>query len=571
MKPRGRFAGYDTLSLRRDLVSGVVVGIIAIPLGMAFAIAAGVDPRYGLYTSIIAGFLISLLGGSRFQIGGPTGAFVPILLAIVLQYGYQDLLIAGFLAGILLVLMGLFRVGGLIRYIPRPVTVGFTAGIAVIIFFGQIPNFLGLRGIEKHESFIENVKELLVHIGTVNGYSVAVALIGLAAMLAASRWRPRLPSSLIGLAASGLAAVLWFHGRVATIGSAYGGIPRELPGIALPDFNWAHITHLLYPAFMIAMLGGIESLLSAVVADRMSGDRHNSNRELIGQGIANMVTPLFGGIPATGAIARTAANIRSGASGPVSGMIHSAAVLLVLLLLAPLASGIPLAGMAPILMIVAWNMSDRKEFAKVMKSKSGDSLVLVLTFLLTVFTDLTTAVLAGLAAAMLLFVIKTGGAVSVSKVLPDHAVSRGKVTPNPVHQGRNCPQVQIYTVDGSLFFGTASRYQQTIREAVRRQPKVLLLRMGKVPFMDTTAEQFLAETVKEVKKYGGLVLISGIHHLPYHMMNRSGLLEEIGPQHVFEHTGQAIHFALTRLEKSQCVGCTQYVFHECTALSRAQG
>jgi SulP family sulfate permease len=285
---------------------------------MAFAIAAGVHPQYGIYTTIIAGFLISLFGGSRFQIGGPTGAFVPILFTIVMQYGYENLLIAGLLAGILLVLMGIFKLGAFIKFIPRPVTIGFTTGIAVIIFTGQIASFLGLRDIQKHEDFLSNMKEIGIHLSTINLYSVITAVICFAIILLTSKFVPKIPGSLIGLLVSSMIAVWFFEGNVPTIGSTYGAIPSNLPSFHLPEITLERIKQLIGPAFVIAMLGGVESLLSAVVADGMTGSRHHSNRELIGQGIANIVAPLFGGIPATGAIARTATNIKSGATSPVS-------------------------------------------------------------------------------------------------------------------------------------------------------------------------------------------------------------------------------------------------------------
>ncbi|AEI43996.1 SulP family sulfate permease [Paenibacillus mucilaginosus KNP414] len=414
-----RFQGYNASYLKRDLAAGLIVGIVAIPLGMAFAIASGVRPEYGIYTVILAGLLVSLLGGSKFQIAGPTGAFVPILFAIVMEHGYENLLIAGFMAGIMLVLLGLFKLGSLMRYIPRPVTIGFTTGIAVIIFSGQIAHFLGLRNVKKKEAFHENMREIAVHIETVNWYSVGTAVICLAVLLMTSRLTTKVPPALAGLIAATLAAVLFFRGKIDTIGSTYGAIPTGLPTFKLPALSWDLVVDLLPAAFVIAMLGGIESLLSAMVADRMGGDKHNSNKELIGQGIANMVTPLFGGIPATGAIARTATNIKNGSASPLSGIIHALVVLVVLLVFAPYASHIPLAAMAPILMFVAWNMSERREFMHVLKTRTGDSVVLVVTFLLTVFADLTTAVGAGLVLAAVLFIKRMSGTLKLEGVLPD--------------------------------------------------------------------------------------------------------------------------------------------------------
>lgn len=568
MKLWERFEGYNAAFFRRDLTSGLIVGVIAIPLGMAFAIASGVSPQYGIYTTIVAGFLISLFGGSRFQIGGPTGAFVPILFAIVAQYGYENLLIAGLLAGVILVLMGLFRLGALIKFIPRPVTIGFTAGIAVIIFSGQIANFLGLTNIEKHEDFLSNMREIGLHLGTTNVYSVLTAAICLAAILLTPRFFPKVPGSLIGLVLSSLIAAWFFAGQVQTIGSTYGAISSSLPSFHLPHITLDQIKVLIHPAIVIALLGGIESLLSAVVADGMTGKRHHSNRELIGQGIANIITPLFGGIPATGAIARTATNIKTGAASPVSGMIHSLVVLCVLLLCAPLASAIPLASMAPILMVVAWNMSERKEFIHVLKTKTSDSLVLLITFSLTVLTDLTTAVEVGLVLAVILFVKRMSDLLIVAKVLPDPTVTHEKMLPHMVREGHDCPQIAVFTVEGALFFGAASMFEQSILDTIHQHPNILLLRMGKVPFMDTTGESNLASVIKDFQHRGGLVLISGIQPQPLEMLQRTGLEERIGKERFFAHTGQALAYALTQLDRQKCLGCKHFAFRECAALCK---
>lgn len=401
MQPTDRTCGYGWEKFRRDLVSGIIVGLIAIPLGMAFAIASGVEPEYGLYTTVIAGMLISLLGGSRYQIGGPTGAFIPVLLAIVLEHGYERLLTAGLLAGILLVIMGLLKAGSIIAYIPKAVTVGFTAGIAVIIFTGQIGNFLGLQGMRQHEFFLQNIGEVLRRLPAASLESVCVASVCLAVMLILPRVTTKIPPALAGIAAATAVSLLLFDGRTATIESVYGAIPSSLPALALPDLSWGTIVTMLPSALLIAALGSIESLLSAVVADGMTGTRHNSNRELVGQGIANIVTPLFGGIPATGAIARTAANIRTGAASRMSGVIHGVVVLLVLVLLAPQASKIPLAAMAPVLMVVAWNMSERRAFKELLRKRSPESVVLVATFALTVFINLIAGVGCGLALVLL--------------------------------------------------------------------------------------------------------------------------------------------------------------------------
>ncbi|WP_211748035.1 sulfate permease [Paenibacillus sp. Marseille-Q4541] len=560
----GRFQGYNMASLRKDIVSGTIVGIIAIPLGMAFAIASGVKPEYGIYTTIIAGILISLFGGSKFQIGGPTGAFIPILFAIGMQFGYENLLIAGMMAGVLLILMGLLKLGVLIKFIPRPVTIGFTSGIAVIIFTGQIGNFLGLTGLQRHEAFIDNMKEIGSHLWTLNKYSIVVAIISLAVILLLKRYAPKVPGSLVGLVLATIVATLFFKGEVATIGSAYGAIPSELPKFHFPHITWERITQLIQPAFVIAMLGAIESLLSAVVADGMTGDKHNSNRELIGQGIANIAAPLFGGIAATGAIARTATNIKSGAVSPISGVIHGVVVFVILLLFAPYASNIPLAAMAPVLMVVAWNMSERKEFLHLLKTKTGDSLVLLITFLLTVFTDLTLAVEVGLVLAAVLFVKQMGETHKVFKVLPDPETV--KVKPHMVNEQHDCPQIGIYTMEGPLFFGAAYRFDDTMPLSITEDTKVILLRMAKVPFMDTTAELMLERLADKIHSAGGELLISGIQPQPLRLLKKTGLYQKIGSSHFYEHTGDAINKALTNIHSDKCYGCKHAVFRECSVL-----
>jgi sulfate permease, SulP family len=564
----GRFEGYDLRALRKDVVSGIVVGIIAIPLGMAFAIASGVKPEYGIYTTIIAGIIISLFGGTRFQIGGPTGAFIPILFAIVTQYGYENLLIAGFLAGLILLIMGLLRLGVLMKYIPRPVTIGFTAGIAVIIFSGQLPDFLGLS-VEKHEYFADNMREIWVHISQVSGYSLLVAAIAMAILLITPKLIPKVPGAIIALVVTTFIAAWLFPDKVATIGSKFGEIPSSLPALHWPELTWERIIMLLPPAFTIAMLGSIESLLSAVVADGMTGERHNSNRELIGQGIANMVTPLFGGIPATGAIARTATNIKNGAVSPLSGVFHGITVLAVLLLFAPYASMIPLASMAPVLMLVAWNMSERKEFKHVLKTKTSDSIILVTTFLLTVFLNLTYAVGVGLVLALVLFVKRMSELLHVAKVLPDLEVERAKLSPDVVHSSHDCPQISIFTVEGPLFFGAADHFEKSIMTTISYKPRVLLLRMTRVPFMDTTGESNLSSIVKHFIQGGGKLFISGIRPQPEEMLQRTGLYSKIGEENFFADTGDAINAALAYVNRSICADCKHHAFQECKALSQS--
>lgn len=561
----GRYKGYNLQSFQKDLLSGIVVGVIAIPLGMAFAIASGVKPEYGIYTTIIAGILISLLGGSKYQIGGPTGAFIPILFGIVITYGYENLLIAGFLAGIILFLMGIFKLGSLIKFIPRPVTIGFTSGIAVTIFVGQISNFLGLKGVESQEFFTENLMEIIHHLHTINGYSILTAGICFGAMILTTKFAPKIPGPIVGLIISTIIATLFYPTQIATISSTYGEIPNSLPHFQMPELTFEKIIQLLRPAFVIALLGGIESLLSAVVADGMTNSKHHSNRELVGQGIANMVTPLFGGIPATGAIARTATNINNGAVSPISGVIHGIIVLLVLLIFAPLASKIPLASMAPILMVVAWNMSERKVFARVLKTKTEDSVVLVVTFLLTVFINLTVAVEIGLLLAVILFTKRMSDQMVTVKALPNHEGMHRKVE-KIVTQSRDCPQVSIFNVEGPLFFGAAGTFAESIMNTNNGKPQILLLRMGKVPFMDTTGTAHLTTIVKNFSK-DGLVLISGINPQPLSILKKTGLYDLIGERNFFDHTGMAINYALLYLDPNKCLGCKRFAFKECTQFS----
>jgi SulP family sulfate permease len=441
----------------------------------------------------------------------------------------------------------------------------------VIIFSGQIASFLGLSGLERHEGFLANMKEIIIHIDTVNFYSVVTAVISLVFILLAPKYFPKVPGPLIGLIVSSAAAAILFPGKVATIGSTYGDIPNTLPSFHLPEITWEKLLQLLGPAFAIAMLGGIESLLSAVVADRLTGTKHNSNQELIGQGIANMVTPLFGGIPATGAIARTATNIKNGAASPMSGIVHGAVVLVVLLLFAPYASNIPLASMAPILMVVAWNMSERKEFTHVLKTKTSDSFLLLVTFLLTVFANLTTAVEIGLVLAAILFVKRMSEIHTVAKVLPDPLDKRKKVRPHVVQGGCDCPQISMYTIEGPLFFGAAEMFEKSIIGTVNQLPHILILRMGKVPYMDTTGEANLTSIVRHFRKQGGTILVTGIQNQPKQVLQKTGLYEEIGSDHFFEHTGDAIAYALSHVEQNRCRNCNRFAFQECSRLSNPIG
>lgn len=532
MRFYGRFEGYDSSKFRRDLIAGLVVGVVAIPLGMAFAIASGVGPEYGLYTVIVAGILISLFGGSKYQIGGPTGAFVPILFGIVSQYGIENLLIAGFMAGCMLVLFGIFKLGKLMKFIPRPVIIGFTAGIAVIIFSGQIANFLGLKGVEKHESFFLNMREIVVHLGTANSFAILTAIVGLIVILAAQKYIPKIPGALLGLLVSTFIAVLFFQGQVETIGSAYGEIPRQLPTFAFPELPIEKMIYLLPPAIVIALLGGVESILSAMVADNMKGSKHDSNKELVGQGIANMAAPLFGGIPATGAIARTATNIKNGGASPISGVVHGVVVLLILMLFAPYASMIPLAAMAPILMFVAWNMSEKKEFINIVKVKNADSLVLVVTFLLTVIGDLIIGVTAGLILAFIAFIKKMSQTTNISSNVAVPQIETAAALERETDQ----KGISMYSIEGPLFFGTTDSLENSILDHVQTKPKTLILLMNKVNYMDTSAEAVLMNISNRLKHHNGKLMIVGLQSQPKELLHRTGLFHHIGKQHFFERT-----------------------------------
>ena len=565
---REKFQQYSIHDFQKDLLSGTIVGVVAIPLSMAFAIASGVKPEYGIYTTIIAGIIISLFGGSKFQIGGPTGAFIPILMGIVMTYGYENLLIAGFLSGIFLLFMGVLRFGSLIRFIPRPVTIGFTTGIAVIIFTGQIANFLGLTGIKKHESFLLNMKEIYLHFHTLNGYSFLTAMIGLSIILWVTKFLPKVPASLVGIVISSAIAFLVYPDKVATIGSTFGVIPSSLPEFTFPELSWDKMIQLIQPAFVIAILGSIESLLSAVVADGMTGTRHDSNKELIGQGIANMVAPLFGGIPATGAIARTATNIKSGATSRLSGVIHGLVVLLVLVLLAPFASSIPLASLAPILMIVAWNMSERKEFVHIIRTKTSDSMIVFITFLLTVFTNLTIAVEVGLILAVIMFVKRMSEIHMVTRVVPNP--NNQRVDSFVVNEENGCPQVHILSIEGPLFFGASQSFEKLMLE-LEKQPKILILRMRKMSCIDTTGEAYLEKVVKHFQERGILILISGLQKQPKQFLKKTELYGKIGDEHIFDRLGEALSYALNHLDHNQCKGCKHYAFRECNPLANAIG
>jgi SulP family sulfate permease len=488
----------------RNIVAGLIVGVVALPLSMAFAIASGARPEQGLYTAIIGGACVSLFGGSRVQIAGPTGAFIAILSGISAQYGIAGLELASLLAGFILVLLGVTRMGTVIRFIPAPVIIGFTAGIGVIIFVGQCKDFLGLPAI-RGDHFHERLWHLVQALPHIDWPTTALAALSLVLVVYVPRIKAlaRVPGPLIAMVvATSIQSVLHLP-TVATIGSAFGGIPMGLPQMTIPDMSVSRIITLLGPAFTIAMLAAIESLLSAVVADGMAGTQHDSNQELIGQGIANILSPLFGGFAATGAIARTATNIRNGGNSPLAGITHACTLLAILLFLAPLASSIPLAALAAILFVVAWNMSDVKRFRDVLwKAPLADRAILLVTFALTVFADLVIAVNVGLILAVLQFMRRMAEAVEAKP-----ATGRG-LRADLAELGIEAlpADVMVYDIVGPLFFGAVENFKRPLLEA-RPYPKTLIIRLERVPFMDITGIHMLEEVMDVLRRRGVSVFL----------------------------------------------------------------
>ncbi|HAW34395.1 MAG TPA: sodium-independent anion transporter [Alphaproteobacteria bacterium] len=503
---------YTFSELRRDITAGVTVAIVALPLSMALAIASGTTPDRGLFTAIVAGFLISLLGGSRFQIGGPTGAFVVVIYNIIATYGYNGLALATIMAGLMLILAGFFRLGALIKYIPYPVVTGFTAGIAVIIFSSQIKDLFGLQIDSVPAEIIEKWQAFFAYKHTFDPASTAIALSTLAVMLLLRKFAPRLPNFLIGVVV-GAVAVYALHLPVDTIGSKFGGIPDSLPTPSFPTFSWEELALLFPSAFTIAFLAGIESLLSAVVADGMTGDRHLSNCELVAEGTANVASVLFGGIPATGAIARTATNIRAGAYSPVSGMIHAVALLLFMVFLAPLASFVPLAGLAAVLVIVAWNMSGFDKIRLLMSAQMGDRLTMIVTFLLTVFVDLNTAIEVGVVMASLIFMHRMSVNFAVESDLRLTDEHKHEMLSSTDFVGNLPDGVVAFRISGPLFFGAASRLTEFF-DTLPNPPKIIILRMGSVPMMDATAVNILVDFIKQCRERKTKIIVSNAKDQP---------------------------------------------------------
>jgi sulfate permease, SulP family len=525
--------------IRNNLLAGVVVGVVALPLAMAFAIASGARPEQGLYTAIVAGLVTSLFGGTRVQISGPTGAFVAVLAIITAQHGIAGLQIATLMAGVILVAFGAARLGAVIKFIPNPVITGFTAGIAVIIFVGQWKDFLGLSPAASGLRFHEKLWSLIAAMPSLNVPTAALGLLALAVLILAARYLPRIPAPLIALLiVTGIQSVFHFHG-VATIGSAFGGIPRTLPSLSFPSLDLARVLSLVGPAFTIALLGAIESLLSAVVADGMAGTRHDSNQELIGQGIANIVAPLFGGFAATGAVARTATNIRSGASSPLAGIVHSVLLILVIVLLAPLASAIPLCCLSAVLFVVAWNMSELPHVVRLVRGAPRlDVGVLLITFLLTVFVDLVVAVNVGVILASLFFMRRMAEAVNVEP--QDQAAAI--FLPGNASVAAAAGGCVIYSIDGPFFFGAAEKLARTLKH-IQRPATTLILRMGNVPFVDATGIFAIEEIITDFRKHGANVVLAEMRPNVFRKLVRGGVIEHVGQNNVVDTLASALQRA----------------------------
>jgi len=520
-----------------NIVAGVIVGVVALPLAMAFAIASGVKPEQGIYTAIVAGLLVSTLGGSRLQIAGPTGAFIVILSEITAKYGIDGLQIATMMAGAMLFLLGLARMGSIIKFIPDPVIVGFTAGIGLIIWVGQWKDFFGLPAVTG-QHFHEKLWQLIQALPHLHWATTGLAVLCLMLVVLTPKipGLKRIPGPMVALVfATGLQAMFHFDG-LATIGSAFGGIPLGLPSAYIPDITASRVIELIGPAFTIAMLGAIESLLSAVVADGMTGTRHNSNQELIGQGIANMAAPLFGGFAATGAIARTATNIRNGGTSPLAGIVHALTLILVILFLAPLAVHIPLAALAAILFVVAWNMSDVKHFAGMIKrAPRADVAILLITFGLTVFADLVVAVNIGVILATLHFLRRMAASVEVKQVTEQELYREF------AHQGfTTLPKdVLVYAVEGPFFFGAVENFERALA-STHSDPKVLIIHLRWVPFMDITGIQTLEEVIHALKKRGVRVMLTGANQRVEGKLKKAGVIDLIGQDHFFKQFPGAV-------------------------------
>lgn len=503
--------GYGLKRFGADAMAGLTVAIVALPLSMALAIASGTSPDRGLYTAIVAGALISALGGSRFQIGGPTGAFVVVVFNVIQTHGYDGLVIATLMAGVMLILAGFAKFGTYVKYVPYPVVTGFTTGIALIIFSSQVAEVLGLRLSENPAAFVEKWIAYGRALGTFDPATFAIAMTSLAVIVGCRLWRPQWPMLLIAVV-TGAAIVSSFGLPVATIGSKFGAISNTLPAPHLPEVTLSRIRGLLPSAFTIAFLAGVESLLSAVVADGMTGRRHRSNSELVAQGIANVGSAMFGGIPATGAIARTATNIRAGAYSPVAGIMHAAFLLLFMLFLSPLASFVPLASLGAVLIVVAWNMAELKNFRHLMKAPPGDQAVLMTTFVLTLITDLTTAIEIGVLLAALFFMHRMANAFEIStsaRVIDEDIDDFSRQRDTYEGRGDIPSDVEVFQINGPFFFGAANRLGDVL-ERLRTPPRAFILRMGNVPLIDASGAAALEKFVDDAARRGTRTVLSNV-------------------------------------------------------------
>lgn len=538
---------YSKETFMADLMAGIIVGIVALPLAIAFGIASGVSPEKGIITAIIAGFLISLLGGSKVQIGGPTGAFIVIVYGIIQQYGEQGLLVATIMAGLFLILLGVFKLGTIIKFIPYPIVVGFTSGIAVTIFTTQIKDLLGLTMENVPADFISKWGAYFHDLDTIDPWSTLVGVLSIVIITVSPRFSKKIPGSLIALIVMTVAVYLLktYAGitSVETIGDRFT-IQASLPKAEIPAMGWQVINGLLPAAFTIAILGAIESLLSATVADGVTGDKHNSNQELIGQGIANMITPLFGGIPATGAIARTMTNINNGGRTPVAGIIHAVVLLLILLFLMPLAQYIPMACLAGVLVIVSYNMSEWRTFKVLMKNPKSDIAVLLITFFLTVIFDLTIAIEVGLVIACLLFMRRVAETTHIS-VIKDE-IDPTRESDIAIHEEHLViPKgTEVYEIDGPYFFGIATKFEETMAQ-LHDRPKVRVIRMRRVPFVDSTGIHNLTNLCRMSHREGIHIILSGVNPKVHQVLEKSGFNELIGEQNICSN----IHEALQKAEE----------------------
>ena len=535
---------YSLQKCSHDLVAGVTVGLVALPLAMAFSIASGLTPQAGIYCAIVTGFLISLLGGSKTQIGGPTGAFVVVVAAIVAAHGVDGLFMCTMMAGVLLVIMGATSMGSAVKFIPRPVIIGFTNGIAILIASTQVRDFFGLQIDKIPGVFWLRIETLATHFGSLNYRATALAFVTVAILVVCRLVSNRIPGAIVALLV-GTAWVMLFKLPVETIGSRFGGIPSGLPHFAMPRFRVDLIHGLLGPAVTIAMLGAIESLMSAVVSDGMSNDRHNPNIELIGQGVANIVSPLFGGLPATGAIARTATNIRAGAQSPVAGMIHALTLLCILLFAAPLVSFVPMSVLAGILMVVSYNMGEWREIPQLLKLTKTDISVWLVTFTLTVFADLTVAVEAGMILAALLFISRVASTTTVSQVTDDY-VEDGRVH---ILQDKDIPYyATIFRIHGPFLFGATEKVA-VVTEKIHELPPVVILRLRNMTALDATGLFALEEVAKELHATGRTLILCGAREQPAQLIHQAEFEDIIGRENICENVQAALRRAEAVFEK----------------------